>query len=125
MKRKTPLTLVTPDATGMGPPRELHHHGRVLWDTIMSEFSIPDAGGLEMLLQICQAVDRQQILRVEIDRDGEVIRVRGMIKAHPALREELALRSFIVRTLQRLGLDAEPIKAIGRPATGFGWKGET
>jgi hypothetical protein len=45
-------------------------------------------------------------------------------KAHPALRDELALRAFITRTLQRLGLDVEPVRAgVGRPGGGVGWTG--
>ena len=36
-------------------------------------------------------------------------------KTHPALREELSLRRFICRTLERLGLNLEAVKPIGRP----------
>jgi hypothetical protein len=39
----------------------------------------------------------------------------------PLLKLELATRAFIMRGLARLGLDAEPLKAIGRPASQFGW----
>ena len=35
----------------------------------------------------------------------------------------LACRAFIVRTLERLGLNVETIKPMGRPSYGFGWKG--
>jgi Phage terminase, small subunit len=82
----------------------------------MREYDIQDAGGIEMLAQACQALDRAESLREEIDRDGEVIRVRGTIKDHPALRHELACRSFVVRTLSRLGLNFEPVRpSAGRP----------
>ena len=36
--------------------------------------TLSDTGGLEMLAQACQALDRAEALRSEIDRDGEVIR---------------------------------------------------
>jgi hypothetical protein len=41
-------------------------------------------------------------------------------KAHPALRDELNGRAFICRTLQRLGVTDQPIKAMGRPSRGWG-----
>ena len=41
---------------------------------------------------------------------------------NPAIKDELALRSFIVRTLQRLGLNLETVKPVGRPG-GAGWRG--
>lgn len=38
------------------------------------------------------------------------------MKAHPAIREELACRGFVVRTLQKLGLNCEPVRSgPGRP----------
>ena len=65
--------------------------------------------------QACAAVDRVEALAERINADGEVILVRGLPKPHPALREELSARSFVVRTLERLGLNLEAIKPIGRP----------
>jgi hypothetical protein len=44
-------------------------------------------------------------------------------KAHPALRDELAGRAFIVRTLERLGLNVETIKPMGRPSKGWKYHG--
>jgi hypothetical protein len=38
------------------------------------------------------------------------------MREHPGLKHELAARSFVVRTLARLGLDVEAIKPVGRPA---------
>ena len=49
-------------------------------------------------------------------RDGAIVRTATGIKAHPAIREELSCRGFIVRTLQKLGLNYEPLRAApGRP----------
>ena len=84
--------------------------------------SIEDYGGIEMLAQACQALDRAEALRREIERDGEVLRLRGTIKDHPALKHELANRAFVVRTLARLGLNFEPVKpSVGRPGNSVGW----
>jgi hypothetical protein len=82
-----------------------------------------DAGGIEMLAQACQALDRAEALREEIDQDGAVIRVRGTIRDHPALKHELANRAFVVRTLARLGLNFEPVRpSVGRPGLKIGWQ---
>ena len=76
-----------------------------------------------MLLQICEAADRVQEFSTIISRDGMVVRTKSGPKDHPLLRHELAARSFIIRSLSRLGLDVEQVKTIGRPPSGFGWTG--
>jgi hypothetical protein len=86
-----------------------------LWRAILGEYGVEDAGGIEMLLQACQALDRAEACRDHIDRDGEVLRTKTGMKDHPALKHEIANRSFVVRTLHRLGLDVEAIKPVGRP----------
>jgi len=98
------------------PTRNLSKHGRALWDRVMSEYDIHESGRVEMLMQACEAQDRIAKVRQEIDEDGEVIRARGQVKEHPALKIELSLRSFVLRTLARLGLNFEPIRSTaGRP----------
>jgi len=42
------------------------------------------------------------------------------IKTHPGVKDELACRGFVCRTLHRLGLNVETIKPKGRPAVGIG-----
>ena len=122
MRKKPPLKFVSPSpVTGPAPSRTLGNHGRSLWDRVMTEYDIQDSGGLEMLLQACGALDRAESLRVEIDRDGEVIRTRGSVKDHPALKHELANRAFVVRTLSRLGLNFEAVRPVGRPTQPMGW----
>ena len=61
-KPKPPLKLIGPDgaSTWAEPPRNVGAHGRKLWDQVMREYDIQDAGGLEMLAQACQALDRAQ-----------------------------------------------------------------
>ena len=86
-KPKPSLKLIGSDgaSTGAQPPRDVGPYGRKLWDQVMREYAIEDAGGIEMLAQACQALDRAEALREEIDSDGAVIRVRGTIRDHPAL----------------------------------------
>ena len=97
------------------PPRTLREHGRELWDVVMSEYRIDDAGGIEVLQQICSALDRAEEMAAQIDNDGLTILVKGQLREHPLLKGEIALRSFVTRNLQRLGLNVEATKPVGRP----------
>jgi hypothetical protein len=124
MPRKTPLTLVKPAENGPNPPYNLTGCGLELWNKVMREYNLEDVGGLELLAQACRAAERAESLREQINSDGEVIRARGTVKDHPALKHELANRAFVCRTLARLNLDMEPVRAsVGRPGYGIGWKG--
>jgi hypothetical protein len=118
MAKKPALTVVSSAATGTSPPRRLGEHGLNLWRAIMAEYEIADTGGLEILAQVCAATDRAEELSALLDADGAVISTKAGPREHPALKAELAYRSFITRNLQRLGLNVEAIKPIGRPS---GW----
>ena len=115
MAKKPKLSVVSPGATGIAPPRKLGVHGMWLWDAIMAEYDIADVGGRELLAQASAALDRGEALREAIDRDGEVIATPNGPKAHPALRDELQCRAFVVRTLEKLGVTTEAVKSPGRP----------
>jgi hypothetical protein len=58
--------------------------------------------------QICHVQDRVAQLAGQIAIDGVVIYI--IPKAHPAVRDELANRAFIVRGLQKLGIALETLK---------------
>ena len=116
MRKKPALKLVqaTP-SNPADPPRTLGEHGLSLWRSVHTEYGIEDAGGIEMLLLACQSLDRAEELAEHINRDGVVIRSKAGLKENPLIKHELAARSFVVRTLSRLGLDVEAIKPTGRP----------
>jgi hypothetical protein len=125
---KTPLTLVgnRPETDAIPVPKtvKLGRSGTNLWRSIQSEFRIEDAGGVALLMQACLTADRAQALADYIDVDGEIIKGKSGLRAHPAIREELACRALFCRILARLGVTNEPIKAVGRPSTGgVGWRG--
>jgi hypothetical protein len=105
------------------PPRPLGIHGRQLWDRTQREYQIVDVGGCELLSQACAAEDTAESLAEAIARDGHVIHSRtGVPRTHPAVKDELACRAFVVRTLERLGLNVEAVKTPGRPpGGGLGW----
>jgi hypothetical protein len=122
--KKARLCVIKSGTSGIQPPRPLAAAGQSLWDRVQSDFIVDDVSGIEMLCIACEAADRVSTLRAEIDRDGEIIRSRNAIKSHPGLRDELAYRAFIVRTLQKLGLNFEPVKAPGRPGSTIGWRAD-
>jgi hypothetical protein len=118
MAKKPRLALIDPQqpaVTLLTPPAGLNKTGRNLWQSVMAEYDIRDSGGQQMLQQICEAADRVHEFGAIISRDGPVVRTKAGPKDHPLIKHELAARSFIVRSLHRLGLDVEPIRAVGRP----------
>jgi hypothetical protein len=118
-RRATPKLSVVPlrlAREAPAPPVDLGVPGRQLWERLTSEFDISDGEGQFTLEQACRALDRAERCRAQIDADGEVISVRGQYRSHPLIRDETAARALAVRTVQRLGLRLEPVKAVGRPS---------
>ena len=66
-------------------------------------------------------LDRAESLSAAIAEDGQTIRTRTGVRAHPALRDGLASRALCARLLGKLGITTEPIKPPGRPGSGLGW----
>jgi hypothetical protein len=92
-----------------------------LWSDILGAYEFSDRGSYETLCQACLAADRAAEMAAQIDADGVAIRTKAGLRDHPLLKHELASRSFVVRSLARLGLDLEPIRAgVGRPPGGVG-----
>jgi P27 family predicted phage terminase small subunit len=119
---KPPLTIVRPGATIIEPPRTLGPLGRSLWDGVLNEFDIRDRAGLELLAQACSCADRAQSLAEQIDADGAVIRTRsGIVRSHPAIRDETQCRATCVRILEKLGVTRENLQStVGRPPNSWG-----
>jgi hypothetical protein len=87
-----------------------------LWRKVNAEYSIDDAAGIELLTQCCAAVDLAEALSARIAEDGEVIKGPNGLRVHPAVKDSLAARGLAIRTLMRLGLNFEPLRALpGRP----------
>lgn len=115
--KKPPLSLVDPSPPNpLAPPATLGAAGCKLWQDLHRDFVLEDSGAHEMLLRICEAADSLASYDEEIERDGPTIRCKSGIREHPLLKHQLATRSFIVRSLHRLGLDIEPTRnTVGRP----------
>lgn len=127
---KRPPTLTVFDAASkpdpVAPPASLGASGIALWRNIHNDFEVTDAAGLEMLFQICSAADLVSEYATTITRDGgPTIRTKTGIREHPLVRHQLAAKSFVVRSLHRLGLDIIPPRnEIGRPSGGGAYRGE-
>ena len=52
-------------------------------------------------------------LSAAIAAEGQTIRTRTGVRAHPALRDELANRALVARLLVKLGIASEPVKSPG------------
>jgi hypothetical protein len=123
MAKKPPLKLVEPSPGLLAdvPRNDLSDAGRSLWERITSDYDIQDSGGLEMLGQACVALDRAEECRALVDAEGLLITGKGgLLRENPCANIELANRSFVVRTLARLGLDTEAIKSVGGPGKRYG-----
>jgi uncharacterized small protein (DUF1192 family) len=97
------------------PPRPLGAAGTELWNSIQREYAIGDSGGVELLLQAGALSDRIAELEAEIARTGLMIPTNQGSRSNPLLKEEVAARSLLIRTLQKLGVTEESIKPVGRP----------
>jgi hypothetical protein len=117
---KPPLQIVADrDSTLPRPSRTLGEHGLALWNRVISEYVVDDVAGIELLTLAAQTLDRAEALAEHVAEDGEIVRPPTGIKCHPAVKEELAFRAFVVRTLQKLDLNYEPLCASpGRPPAG-------
>lgn len=118
MTKSKNLQIVSPEPFAIDDhPPNLGEHGLALWRDVQRQYAMTDAGGCEMLRQACQSADRAAALRDQIDRDGVLLRTKTGVRDHPLLKHEIAARSFVVRTLARLGLDLEPVRSgPGRPS---------
>jgi hypothetical protein len=126
-KKSPALTVIgaSSQPNPLAPPPGLGEAGTKLWHAIHADYVIDDAGGLEMLAQICGAADRVAEYAAAIARDGPTVRTKIGVRDHPLLRHELAAQSFIVRSLHRLGLDIIPPRnEVGRQSGGGAYRGE-
>lgn len=97
-------------------PDHLRTDGRALYRRIAGEYAITDAGGVAVLIQACEALDRLRDAQQIIKRDGPEVRDRfGQQRPHPMLAVEKDCRAAYMAALKQLNLDLEPLRDIGRP----------
>jgi hypothetical protein len=114
MVKKFTVIGGAPEPNPVVTPAGLGAAGAALWKSVVEQYDISDPAGVCMLTEACRALDRAEACRAIIDRDGELILVKGgPPREHPLLKAELASRSFCIKTLQRMGLSYEPLRAAG------------
>ena len=99
------------------PHRSLSAAGLRLWQEILESYTLDDTASMEVLLLACETLDRAEILKAEIKKDGAVLRseTSSMVRDHPAIKHELACRAFVAKQLRELGLvHAEVRRGVGR-----------
>src|SRR5262245_54277730 len=98
--KKPSLTLVSPGAGGVPePPRSLGEAGRSLWQRVLKAYRIDDVGGREILYQACAAADVAEQLAAVVAEDGPRFVTKQGIKSHPCLKDGLAARAFVVKSI--------------------------
>jgi hypothetical protein len=56
-------TALSANEPSSSPMRPLSKAGRTLWDAVFKDYDIADAGGKELLLQACEALDQAAKMR--------------------------------------------------------------
>ena len=106
----------------MKPPSHLGKDGKLIWEQLVSEFGITDAGGLALVTTIGECRDRLTEAQALIKRHGAVITTTtGVLRSNPALKVEVDARNGMLAALRMLNLDIEPLRdGPGRPAGTWG-----
>ena len=120
----TKLRLI--DTGAGGPQRPLQQAGMALWRSITGEYDVTDAAGIEPLTLACESLDRAEEIKSLINHAGVgAVSETGHVRANPLLRDELACRAFVSKCIERLGVNQEPTKAVGRPPGSWDFEPKT
>ena len=96
-------------------PDTLGETGARFWGRVVETYAL-EPHHLDVLEQSCLALDRAEACRVQVNKEGLVIRDRfKQKKAHPLLAAERDARSAFRQLYRELGLDMEATGPIGRP----------
>lgn len=111
---------MSPEGRAPRAPKHLGTAGKELWSAIQRDFSVTDTAGLALLGAACEARDRSEAARAQIEREGMTFRdSKGNLRPHPLLPVERDARAACVAALRHLNLDLEPVLAQpGRPPGG-------
>jgi P27 family predicted phage terminase small subunit len=92
----------------LAPPVHLSPSARQWWQTTVDAYVLQEHH-LRLLQLACEAWDRSQQARVQLDHDGLTIPGReGGIRPHPCIAIERDARLAVARLVRELDLDTEP-----------------
>ena len=101
--------------TTPAPPTHLTPESAQWWRSVLADYELEEHH-VRLLHLACEAWDRGQQAREEIDRDGLTIRTGdGGLKAHPAVAIERDARLAFARLVRELDLDAGAPSESRRP----------
>jgi P27 family predicted phage terminase small subunit len=90
------------------PPSHLSPSAQDWWRTTLDAYILQEHH-LRLLQLCCEAWDRSQAARAQIDREGLTVPGReGGMRPHPAIAIERDARLAVSRLVRELDLDAEP-----------------
>jgi hypothetical protein len=113
---KPKLTVVRSTRRTASVPEHLGAPGRELWASIQESYKITDPGGLALLQTAAEASDRIASVRAQIDKQGELLVIKGAPRVNPLCAVERDQRAALIRALKELHLDLEPVRdRPGRP----------
>lgn len=86
-------------------PAYLSPKSKAWFNTIASDYEL-ESHHLRLLEAACLSWDRSEEARKRIEKDGAyLVNDKGILKNHPALKDELAYRTLFIRTIREMGLD--------------------
>lgn len=98
------MTSVRPPA----PPKGLQKRGRAFWRKVFDAELDPTDAELELLLELCRALDEAEALHAVIATDGPMSTgSKGQPVAHPAAVELRQCRQVISRLMAQLQFPAD------------------
>ncbi len=80
----------------VSPPTHLDEEEQALFRSIVNEFRIDDAGGVELLVTACEAHARCRVCRETIDKEGMTVKL---------LKTEASARGQYLASLRALNLE--------------------
>lgn len=90
-------------------PKSLSTESRALWQRIMVDYDLAsDIAGQELLLSLCQTLDRLAQCREAIEAEGlTVTGSTGQVRPHPLLAIEAENRRALLAHFRALKLESE------------------
>lgn len=98
-------------------PKHLRASGRGLWSAVADSWTL-EAHHYVILRATCEAADRCEDARLDIEANGLTVTGRFGTKANPSVTIERDSRIALLRGIRELGLDLEDVKS-SRPPSRF------
>ena len=89
------------------PPAHLSPSARQWWQIVLDRYVLEEHH-LRLLQLACEAWDRGQKARAQIDAEGLTVAAREGVKPHPCIAIERDARLAVARLVRELDLDTTP-----------------